>query len=63
VKRLRLVVAVLLLTAILLVGYILSTFDSQQSSSLDLVNTVGLATVAVGIAAALIILRRASPPS
>jgi high-affinity Fe2+/Pb2+ permease len=36
--------------------------DSQGDSSFELINTVGLLVVAIGVIAAGLILRRASPP-
>ncbi len=43
--------------------YILSSYETQGAASLGLVNSIGLAVVFVGLIAAGVILRRASPPS
>ncbi|MBI3859879.1 MAG: hypothetical protein HY296_06570 [Thaumarchaeota archaeon] len=55
--------AVLVLAAAAFVlFYTLATAEKEGASSFGLVNLVGLATVVLGITAAFVMLRRASPP-
>jgi hypothetical protein len=56
----------LVLGSVIVVGYaffyFLSTVGTEEAESFGLVNSVGLAVVLVGIVAAGVILRRATPP-
>jgi hypothetical protein len=46
-----------------LLFYVLDSLESQRANAFGLANTIGLATVAIGIVVALLIFRRGSRPS
>ncbi len=65
-KRMKFWVPVVLVGVIVLAYaffYVLSSTESQGATSFGLANSVGLAVVFVGLVAAGVILRRATPPS
>ena len=51
-----------LVAATYILFYLLTSFESQESSSFGLVNTVGLVFVFVGVVAAAVLFRRFSVP-